>query len=90
LKIHVFDKMPPEPTRKPREKPKPYQRKPKVPVPKDAPKTSAARAVKEKKHENLTLHDWMTVFAFIDQHPGMTQGLRSYSATIFLTAPNHH
>jgi hypothetical protein len=28
----------------------------------------------KEKHENLTLHDWMTVFAFIDQHPGITQG----------------
>jgi hypothetical protein len=68
----VFDKIPPVPTQKPREKPKRYQRKPKVPVLKDAPKTSA-RMVKEK-HKNLTLHDWMMVFAFIDQHPGMTQG----------------
>jgi hypothetical protein len=71
-KIHVFDKMPPEPTWKPCEKPKPYQQKPKVPVPKDAPKMSA-RTAKEKKHENLTLHDCMMVFAFIEQHPGMTQ-----------------
>jgi uncharacterized protein YbaA (DUF1428 family) len=31
-KIYVFHKMPPEPTWKPHEKPKPYQRKPKVPV----------------------------------------------------------
>jgi hypothetical protein len=46
--------MPPEPTQKP-EKPKPYQRKPKVPVLKDAPKTSA-RMVKEK-HKNSTLHE---------------------------------
>ena len=65
--------MPPEPTRKPREKPQPYQQKPKVPIVKNAPKTSA-KIVKEKKHENLTLHDWMTIFAFIDEHPEMTQG----------------
>jgi hypothetical protein len=43
----LFDKMPSEPTRKPCEKPKPYQQKPKVPVAKDAPKTSGKkRAVK--------------------------------------------
>ena len=39
---------------------------------KNAPKTSV-KIVKEKRHENLTLHDWMTVFAFIDEHPEMTQ-----------------
>jgi hypothetical protein len=50
----------------------PYTNPTKVSVLKDAPKTSA-RTVKEK-HKNLTLHDWMTVFAFIDQHPRMTQG----------------
>ena len=65
--------MPPELTWKPCENPKPYQRKPKVPVAKDAPKTSA-KIIKEKGHENLMLHDWMTVFSFIDQHPGITQG----------------
>ena len=69
----LFDKMPPEPARKPREKPKPYQRKPKLPVAKDAPRTSG-KIIKEHGRENLTLHDWMTVFAFVDQHPGMTQG----------------
>ncbi|KAF8223097.1 hypothetical protein L208DRAFT_1085398, partial [Tricholoma matsutake] len=25
-------------------------------------------------HENLTLHDWMTVSMFINQHPDMKQG----------------
>ena len=39
---------------------------------KNAPKTSV-KIVKEKRHENLTLHDWMTVFTFIDEHPEMTQ-----------------
>jgi len=28
----------------------------------------------KKGHENLTLHDWIMVFAFIDQHPRKTQG----------------
>jgi hypothetical protein len=27
-----------------------------------------------KKNKNLTLHDWMTVFAYMDEHPGMSQG----------------
>src|SRR5882762_8218738 len=70
---NTVDKMPPEPTRKPREMPKPYHRKPKNPIVKDAPRT-AAKSAKVKKHENLTLHDWMTVYAFIDEHPGLTQG----------------
>ncbi|KAF8222497.1 hypothetical protein L208DRAFT_1322521 [Tricholoma matsutake] len=65
--------MPPEPTQKPHEKPHPYQQKPKGPIVKNALKTSA-KIVKEKNHKNLTLHDWMTVFTFIDQHPDMTQG----------------
>jgi hypothetical protein len=26
-----------------------------------------------KRCDNLTLHDWMMVFAFIDAHPGMGQ-----------------
>ncbi|KAF8227376.1 hypothetical protein L208DRAFT_1101393, partial [Tricholoma matsutake] len=65
--------MPPEPTQKPCEKPHPYQQKPKGPIVKNALKTSA-KIVKEKNHENLTLHDWMMVFTTIDQHPDMTQG----------------
>ena len=70
----AFEKMPPASTRKPRKKPKPYQRNlSKAPIAKDAPKTSA-KIIKEKGRENLTLHDWMSVFAFIDQHPGMAQG----------------
>jgi len=70
---NTVDKMPPKPTRKPREMPKPYHRKPKNPIVKDAPRT-AAKSAKVKKHENVTLHDWMTVYAFIDEHPGLTQG----------------
>jgi hypothetical protein len=64
--------MPPEPTQKTCKEPKPYQQKPKVPVRKDVPATSAK--IIKKGCENLTLHDWMMVFTFIDQHPGMTQG----------------
>jgi hypothetical protein len=64
--------MPTEPTRKPREKPTPYVRKPdKVKIPRDAPATSAT---KSKGRQNLTLHDWLTVFAYMDAHPDMGQG----------------
>ncbi|KAF8573267.1 hypothetical protein K439DRAFT_1375931 [Ramaria rubella] len=64
--------MPSEPSRKPCEKPAPYKQKPKTPVVKDVPKT-AAKQVQIKKWENLTLQDWMTVFAYIDKHPGVSQ-----------------
>jgi hypothetical protein len=71
----MIDKMPPEPYHKPWERPKLYQKRSKIPTikPKDAPRT-AARSAKSKKHENLTLYNWLTVYAFIDQHPRMTQG----------------
>jgi hypothetical protein len=26
------------------------------------------------QHENLTGHNWMTVYAYIDEHPGLPQG----------------
>ncbi|KIJ27261.1 hypothetical protein M422DRAFT_89308, partial [Sphaerobolus stellatus SS14] len=51
----------------------PYtSRKPRKPSNKDAPKTSAKSNLPEK-HQNLTLHDWMTVFAYINVHPGIPQ-----------------
>jgi Tc5 transposase DNA-binding domain len=65
--------MPPEPSRKPRPKPKPYERKPQQKKPKDAPATSAGPS-KNQRRANLTLHDWMTVFAFVDKHPALSQG----------------
>ena len=40
-------------------------------VDKDSPKTTAKPIMKRK--ENLMLHDWMTVFAFINKHPGISQ-----------------
>ena len=61
-----------EPRRKPREKPGPYKRKTKPGVPKATPATSAVIR-KPIKRDNLTLHDWMVVFAFIDDHPDMGQ-----------------
>ncbi|KAF8237194.1 hypothetical protein L208DRAFT_1248851, partial [Tricholoma matsutake] len=38
-------------------------------VQKDAPKM-AAKPAQTTQHENLTGHDWMTVYAYIDNHPG--------------------
>jgi hypothetical protein len=65
----------PKPTRKPRIQTKPYQRKPKAAVPKDGVwHRTAAKPIPTKKHETLTLHDWMTVFTYMDDHPSMTQG----------------
>jgi hypothetical protein len=57
---------------------------------KDVPKT-LAKTIKENGHENLTLHNWMMVFTFVDQHPRTTQGdivkhfsLKSDGALIFM------
>jgi len=63
---------PTEPRRKPREKPGPYKRQTKPGVPKATPASSAIIR-KQIKRDNLTLHDWMVVFAFIDDHPDMGQ-----------------
>jgi hypothetical protein len=63
--------------RKPRAKPGPLAKKPgpakgthtnKA----DAPKSSAQPVV-TKSRVHLTLHDWMSVFAYMDKHPKMTQ-----------------
>jgi hypothetical protein len=60
----------PSEKRKPRNKPPPYNRelknlKPKV---KDAPITSA-QLVAHRSRQNLTLNDWLIVFAYVDAHP---------------------
>jgi len=60
-------------TRKVRNKPAPYTRKPREKAAKDAPKTSAKRK-ESGRREHLTLADWLTVFAFIDTHPLLSQG----------------
>jgi hypothetical protein len=39
--------------------------------PTDSPATSAVKLGKPK--ENLTLHNWMTVFAFMDMHKDIQQ-----------------
>ena len=61
-----------ESTRKPRGKVRPYDRKPKAVVDKNAPKTSA-KPVTKKGRNNLTLADWLRVFTFIDVHPLLSQ-----------------
>ncbi|KAF8228277.1 hypothetical protein L208DRAFT_1404088 [Tricholoma matsutake] len=63
----------PQPTHKPRKKPAPYQQQPKVLVCKDAPRT-AAKPAQTTQHENLTGYDWMTVYAYVDEHPRVSQG----------------
>jgi len=60
-------------TRKPREKPALYKpRKHQEQPKKDAPKSSA-QCIEKKARENLTLHDWLTVLQFVDEHPSMSQ-----------------
>lgn len=59
--------------RKPRPKPLPYNRKPRKQPEKDAPVT-AAKIKSKATRENLSLHDWLTIFAYIDKHPGVSQG----------------
>ncbi|KAG2120118.1 hypothetical protein BD769DRAFT_1481302, partial [Suillus cothurnatus] len=63
----------PNMTRKPREKPAPYkQRSETVTKNKDAPATSA-KPHKVTTRKNLTLNDWLVVFAYIDTHPHQSQ-----------------
>jgi len=54
--------------------PGPYKsRVPSKPKSKNVLKTSA-KPITSKKHDILTLHDWMAVFSYIDSHPGISQG----------------
>ena len=59
--------MPAAATRKPHDKPKPYDHKPHTTVDKDAPKTSSRD--KKEWDENLTLADWLHIFKWMDDHP---------------------
>ena len=59
--------------RKHQDKPPPYQRHPKKPKVKDTPVTSAQPAARAATCQNLTLNDWLTVFAYIDVHPAILQ-----------------
>jgi hypothetical protein len=56
-----------EHTRKPQEKPKPYNCQPREAPKKDAPRTSG-KVIKPDRQENLTLADWLTVLEFWDKH----------------------
>ncbi|KIK92231.1 hypothetical protein PAXRUDRAFT_147782 [Paxillus rubicundulus Ve08.2h10] len=57
---------------KPRTTTAPYNRQPRKPKPKDTPSTSAL-GVASAPQQNLTLSDWLTVFACIDTHPLTSQ-----------------
>ncbi|KAI6147657.1 hypothetical protein BKA82DRAFT_156775 [Pisolithus tinctorius] len=57
---------------KPRPRTAPYSQKPRTEWKKDAPATSAL-SVESAKLQNLTLHDWLTVFAYVDEHPDLPQ-----------------
>ncbi|KAK2459239.1 hypothetical protein APHAL10511_008744, partial [Amanita phalloides] len=57
---------PSEATAQPAKKPK------RVPKPKDVPATSALPPIKSARR-NLTLADWMTVFAYTDSHQEANQ-----------------
>ncbi|KIK76075.1 hypothetical protein PAXRUDRAFT_170974 [Paxillus rubicundulus Ve08.2h10] len=54
--------------RKPRTAPAPYNRQPKKSKPKDTSSTSALE-ITSTSRQNLTLSDWLTVFAYADAHP---------------------
>ena len=65
-----------QPQRKSWEKPAPYTKKPGPKGPRigaNSSNASSARAQQQTRRSNLTLHDWMTVFAYIDSHPAMSQ-----------------
>ncbi|KIK30818.1 hypothetical protein PISMIDRAFT_86865 [Pisolithus microcarpus 441] len=64
--------MPETTHRKPRPKLAPYVRKPRQKPSQDMPTTSA-KDEQTTSRENLTLYDWMTVFTYIDEHPGASQ-----------------
>ena len=57
-----------------------------VPKPKDTPATSAVPPAKQSR-QNLTLSDWMTVFAYIDSHRDMKQAA---VVKYFRTRPSGH
>ena len=61
----------------PRLKPAPYKRKPKEagskgPGPNPA-SSAKSPSLEKKQHRNLTTYDWLTIFAYIDEHPDETQ-----------------
>ncbi|KAL0571808.1 hypothetical protein V5O48_010155 [Marasmius crinis-equi] len=64
--------MSPEPKRKPRTQTKPYERKERGPKTRNAPKTSAKTTI-DNRRSNLTLHNWLTVFAWMKDYPDVSQ-----------------
>ncbi|KAG2120332.1 hypothetical protein BD769DRAFT_1361797 [Suillus cothurnatus] len=56
----------------PHPKPAPYKQKPKTPHQKDGPATSTKHS-NTSRCENLTLNDWLMVFAYIFEHPDLPQ-----------------
>jgi hypothetical protein len=58
--------------RQPRPKPTPYKQKLKTPRQKDGPATST-KLSDTSRRKNLTLNDWLMVFAYIDEHPDLPQ-----------------
>ena len=61
-----------EKKRAPRKSHAPYKRTKKQPSTATPPRTSA-KAPNAGKHTNLTLHDWLTVIRYVDEHPNMPQ-----------------
>ena len=59
--------------RKPHPRPIPYAWKPRQKPTKDAPATSTKEQNTDSTRSNLTLHDWMTVFTYIDEHSDISQ-----------------
>jgi hypothetical protein len=55
----------PNMTRKPREKPAPYKQRSET--------VTSAKPHKVTTRKNLTLNDWLVVFAYIDTHPHQSQ-----------------
>ena len=71
LPIHKSFVIPIELKQKPQGKPALYGHRPRVKAASDAPKTSAITV--KACHTNLTLQDWMMVFAYVDAHPNLGQ-----------------
>jgi hypothetical protein len=64
---------PTEPKRKPRPNPKPYDRPPRPPKNTEPTYKSSAKPVATTHRSNLALGDWLQVFKYIDEHPGIKQ-----------------
>ena len=73
-------------TRKLQDKPKPYVSKPGPKTPQKAPATSAI-STKVWQRKNLTVNDWLTVFAFVDAHPRIHKPVYAITFTPWLMVP---